>query len=99
MDFFDKDFILPSLFSALSGLFGWLIGRKKENVEIQGSEITNVQEAIKIWREMATDMKAEVADLKEKVETLTNEIHTLRAENVDLRTKLGLTNEDNENKH
>lgn len=99
MDFFDKDIILPGLFSAITGLFGWLIGRKKENVEIQGSEITNVQEAIKIWREMATDMKAEVADLKEKVETLTNEIHTLRAENVELRTKLGLTNEDNENKH
>jgi predicted RNase H-like nuclease (RuvC/YqgF family) len=94
MDLFDKDLVIPGLFSALSGLFGWLIGRKKENVEIQGSEITNVQEAIKIWREMATDMKAEVADLKEKVETLTTEIHNLRAENVELRTKLGLTKEE-----
>lgn len=94
MDILDKDLVIPGLFSALSGLFGWLIGRKKENVEIQGSEITNVQEAIKIWREMATDMKAEVADLKEKVETLTNEIHNLRAENVELRTKLGLTKEE-----
>jgi regulator of replication initiation timing len=94
MDFFDKDLFIPGLFSALSGLFGWLIGRKKENVEIQSSEITNVQEAIKIWREMATDMKAEVADLKEKVETLTTEIHNLRAENVELRTKLGLTKEE-----
>jgi len=97
-DLFDKDLILPSLFSAIAGIFGWLVGKRKENVEVQGNEITNVQEAIKIWREMATDMKAEVADLKEKVETLTTEIHTLRAENVELRTKLGLTNEDNENK-
>jgi predicted RNase H-like nuclease (RuvC/YqgF family) len=94
MDILDKDLVIPGLFSALSGLFGWLIGRKKENVEIQGSEITNVQEAIKIWREMATDMKAEVADLKEKVETLTTEIHNLRAENVELRIKLGLTKEE-----
>ena len=65
-----------------------LFGRKKEKIEVESSEITNVQEAIKIWREMATDLKAEVADLKEKVETLTTEIHNLRSENIELRAKL-----------
>ena len=77
---------------ATTGLFGslvtWLFGRKKEKLEVESSEITNVQEAIKIWREMATDLKAEVADLKDKVESLTTEIHNLRSENVELRAKL-----------
>lgn len=80
------------LIPATTGLFGslvtWLFGRKKEKIEVQSSEITNVQEAIKIWREMATDLKAEVADLKDKVESLTTEIHNLRSENVELRAKL-----------
>lgn len=94
MDFEFKDVVLPGIFSALSGFFGWIVGRKKEHVEVQKTEIENVSDAIKLWRETALELKAEVAELKTKVETLTTEIHTLRAENVELRIKLGLTNED-----
>lgn len=83
-----SEIIIPSLTAFFGAFIAWLFGRKKENVEVQGSEITNVQEAIKIWREMATDMKAEVAELKEKIELLTTEVHTLRSENVELRQKL-----------
>lgn len=89
--------ILPAITGFFGALITWLFGRKKEGVEVQGSEITNVQEAIKIWREMATDLKNEVADLKIKVETLTNEIHSLRGENVELRAKLD-ENQSNKSK-
>jgi len=99
MDLFDKDLILPSLFSAITGLFGWLVGKRKENVEVDSNEIANTKEIIEMWKVTAKEMKEEVAELKEKIESLTTEVHKLRAENVDLRTKLGLTNEDNENKH
>jgi predicted RNase H-like nuclease (RuvC/YqgF family) len=80
--------IIPGLTGFFGALITWLFGRKKESVDLQSSEITNVQEAIKIWREMATDLKAEVADLKIKVDSLTTEIHNLRSENVELRAKL-----------
>jgi regulator of replication initiation timing len=80
--------IVPALTGFFGALVTWLFGRKKEKIEVESSEITNVQEAIKIWREMATDLKAEVADLKDKVETLTTEIHNLRSENIELRAKL-----------
>jgi archaellum component FlaC len=89
------DIIVPSVTGALGAFVSWLVGKKKENVEIQTSEISNVQEAIKIWKEMAQELKEEVAELKEKVETLTTEVHTLRSENISLRSKLGLQNEDN----
>ena len=83
-----EEVIVPALTGFFGALVTWLFGRKKEGVEVQSTEITNVQEAIKIWREMATDLKAEVADLKDKVETLTTEIHNLRSENIELRAKL-----------
>ncbi len=84
------DIIVPSLTGGIASFITWLIGRKKENVEVQGSEITNTQEAIKIWREMAEDMSNKVKELSDKVDALTQEVHNLRSENSDLKLKLGL---------
>lgn len=94
MNFNFEDAILPAIVSAISGAFGWLVGRKKENVEVQKTEIENVSDAIKLWRETALELKGEVAELKIKVETLTTEIHGLRAENIELRAKLNENHKD-----
>lgn len=85
-----SDIIVPSLTAFFGAFVTWLFGRKKENVEVQGTEITNTQEAIKIWREMAQDMSDKVKELSDKVDTLTQEVHALRTENTDLKHKLGL---------
>jgi peptidoglycan hydrolase CwlO-like protein len=84
------DIIVPSLTGAIGAFVSWLIGRKKENVEVQGNEITNTQEAIKIWREMAEDMSNKVKELSDKVDALTTEVQNLRGENAELKNKLGL---------
>ncbi len=91
------DIIVPSITGAIGAFVTWLAGRKKENVEVQGSEITYTQEAIKIWREMAEDMSNKVKELSDKVDALTQEVHNLRSENSDLKIKLGL-DENNESK-
>ena len=85
-----SDVVVPSLTAFFAALITWLFGRKKENVEVQGTEITNTQEAIKIWREMAQEMSDKVKELSEKVDALTQEVHNLRSENADLKNKLGL---------
>lgn len=84
------DIIVPSATGAIASFITWLIGRKKETVEVQGSEINNTQEAIKIWREMAQEMSDKVKELSDKVDTLTQEVHALRSENSELKSKLGL---------
>ena len=94
MNFDYEDAVLPTIISAISGAFGWLVGRKKENVEVQKTEIENVSDAIKLWRETALELKTEVAELKTKVETLTTEIHGLRTENIELRAKLNENHKD-----
>lgn len=94
MNFDYEDAVLPTIISAISGAFGWLVGRKKENVEVQKTEIENVSDAIKLWRETALELKSEVAELKTKVETLTTEIHGLRTENIELRAKLNENHKD-----
>lgn len=84
------DIVVPSITGAIGAFITWIFGRKKENVEVQGSEITNTQEAIKIWREMAQEMSDKVKELSDKVDALTQEVHSLRTENSDLKHKLGL---------
>jgi peptidoglycan hydrolase CwlO-like protein len=84
------DIILPSITGAIGAFVSWLAGRKKENAELQGSELTNTQEAIKIWREMAQEMSDKVKELSDKVDALTQEVHSLKTENNDLKSKLGL---------
>lgn len=93
-----ENIIFPSIVSAVSGIFGWVVGRKRENVEVDSNEIANTKEIIEMWKVTAKEMKEEVAELKQKIEDLTKEVHTLRAENIELRTKLGITNESNQDK-
>lgn len=88
-----EEIIIPSTTGALGAFVTWIFGRKKENAEIQGSEIQNVTQAIAIWKDMATELKIEVAELKQKVDELSNEVHNLRAENLSLRNQLNLPNE------
>jgi hypothetical protein len=99
MNFDFENVIFPTIISAITGIFGWLVGRKRENVEVDSNEIANTKEIIEMWKVTAKEMKEEVAELKVKIEALTTEVHTLRAENVELRTKLGIiTNENHKDK-
>jgi archaellum component FlaC len=99
MNFDFENVIFPTIISGITGIFGWLVGKKREDVEIDTNEIANTKEIIEMWKVTAKEMKEEVAELKQKIEDLTKEVHTLRAENIELRTKLGITNESNQDKH
>ena len=49
--------ILTALIASLATYFST---RKKEKVDLQGGELSNTQEAVKIWRELAQDMSDKV---------------------------------------
>ncbi len=85
--------ILTALVASLATYFST---RKKENIEIQGGELSNTNEAIKIWRELAQDMTDKVKELSEKIDILTAEVHSLKSENSSLKSKLDLLDENNE---
>ena len=85
--------ILTALIASLATYFST---RKKENVDIQGGELSNTEAAIKIWREMAQDMTDKVKELSEKIDHLTAEVHSLKSENSTLKSKLNILDENNE---
>ena len=69
---------------------GWLVGKRKENLDINASEIANTKEIIAMWKVTAQEMSDKVKELSDKVDVLTTEVHHLRSENADLKIKLGL---------
>lgn len=85
--------ILTALIASLATYFST---RKKENVDIQGGELSNTQEAVKIWRELAQDMSDKVKELSDKIDILTAEVHSLKSENSVLKSKLNIIDENNQ---
>jgi predicted RNase H-like nuclease (RuvC/YqgF family) len=75
--------IIPS---AMSSAITWLITRRKNTAEAESSELDNVEKAIKIWRELSTDLETR----------LRNDIQRLREENSNLRIEIEVINRDNE---
>ena len=70
------------------GFFGWFFTRKKSNAEAKGSELENVEQAIKIWRETAMELSKRVDELSKEVEELRNDLITVHRENKQLKDYL-----------
>ena len=85
-----EDILVPSITGAFTAFIGWLVGKRKENVDINSSEIANTKEIIDMWKVTAQEMSDKVKELSDKVDTLTIEVHKLRSENAELKIKLGI---------
>lgn len=70
------------------GFFGWFFTRKKSNADAKGSELENVEHAIKIWRETAEKLSARVDELSKEVEELRNDLISVHRENKVLKDYL-----------
>jgi predicted RNase H-like nuclease (RuvC/YqgF family) len=70
------------------GFFGWFFTRKKSNAEAKGSELENVEQAIKIWRETAEKLSLRVDELSKEVEELRADLVTVHRENKQLKDYL-----------
>jgi len=68
--------------------FGWLFTRKKTNAEAKGSELENVEQAIKIWRETAEKLSKRVDELSREVDELRNDLISVHRENKQLKDYL-----------
>ena len=74
--------VIPYLSEAITAMIaafaGWFFTRRKSRAEGKKSELDVVQEAIKIWREMAVDLKLEIKCLQEENRLMKSEVNKLR---------------------
>jgi peptidoglycan hydrolase CwlO-like protein len=81
----DLTWLWSTLGAVGSGLAGWLFGRKKQNVEVKSTELDNVEKAVAIWREMASDLRGQFQALQAEVLTLQKQVTKLEIENERLK--------------
>lgn len=81
----DLTWLWQTLAAVGTGVAGWLFGRRKQNVEIKTSELDNVEKAVEIWREMASDLRGQFQALQTEVLTLQRQVTKLEIENERLK--------------
>ena len=70
------------------GIIGYFVTRKKTNADAKGSELENVEHAIKIWRETAEKLSTRVDELSLEVEELRKDLISVHRENKQLKDYL-----------
>ena len=70
------------------GIIGYFVTRKKTNADAKGSELENVEHAIKIWRETAEKLSARVDELSQEIDELRADLVTVHRENKQLKDYL-----------
>lgn len=82
--------------------FTWLVARKKNTAEASHSELENVEQAIKIWRELATSFQeklqekdSSITELKAQMESIIEQNKQLIDQNQKLLTNIGKLHNDN----
>lgn len=75
-----SEVIITAIVSIVTGLAGFVFGKRKNNAEANSTELENVQMAIKIWREEAERLDVKVHLLEDHLNLLKDENNKLKCE-------------------
>lgn len=73
-----KELVITTLFSVITGLAGWIAGRRKNVAQTRTIELDNIEKAVEIWRQLAESYA-------EKLQVMQADINKISIENYQLR--------------
>lgn len=79
--------ILIQLLPVVTGITGWLIGRRKRDQEVKSMELDNTEKIIALWRQKAEEAVSDLRSLKEEFEPLRVDYRKLMQEHSKLLTE------------
>ena len=74
--------ILPSMFTAT---LGWFLGRRKENVDLCGERLDDLEKSITVYNVIIEDMSKKIEELTSHIAKLEDKIQKLMDENKQLK--------------
>lgn len=80
-----KDLLLIVIPSIVTAIIGWFIGRKRENVDLCGERLDNLEKSISVYNKIIDDMSIKIDGLKKEITKLETKIQDLMTENKKLK--------------
>jgi len=74
--------------SALTGIAGWAVGRRKSVAETDNIVLANLESSVNLYKLIIDNLRDEIQLLNGKMEQMEKKIDELTAENKKLRTLL-----------
>jgi prefoldin subunit 5 len=79
--------VIPSIITAV---VGWFIGRRRENVDLCGDRLDDLEKSIKVYNVIIDDMSTKIENLTAHISKLEIKIKELMDENKKLKRHNGL---------
>jgi len=76
------------LSNALTGIAGWVVGKRKQQVEVENSVLRNLEISVNLYKTIIDDLKEEIHNLNIKIQELERKIDELHTENKRLKANL-----------
>ena len=85
-----KDILTIVIPSIITAFIGWLIGRKKESVDLCGERLDQLEKSIQVYNTIINDMSQKIDSLKKEINKLEAKIIDLMDENKKLKKHTNL---------
>lgn len=88
------DKLLVALLSGgvITYVLGWLAGKKKNNADLEGKRLENLESAIEIYERVHDELKDQLEALSDKCTRLSTQIDELQSENKSLKEEIHTLN-------
>jgi len=80
--------LLLLISNSLTGLVGFIVGRKRSNAETDNTILKGVEQSVSIYKDVVDSLKIEIERLHTKIDVLEKKIEELIKENHQLKTNL-----------
>jgi hypothetical protein len=82
-----KDVLLQIFLAAGTSIIGYILGYRKQNVDLQSSRLDSLEKSINVYNLIIDDMAKKIETLTTEVAGLERRIEELMAENKQLKNK------------
>ena len=82
-----KDVLLQIFLAAGTSIIGYILGYRKQNVDLQSSRLDSLEKSINVYNLIIDDMAKKIENLTTEVSALERRIEELMQENKQLKNK------------